>query len=379
MPLEISRFGEPLSSAASPAGRTVVSSAEQLISSRNCNAVRWYVLTLPAGHRGPATGLRQELDRRIRNGEPAFEYFAPTYVEVRNEGGRFINTRRPLLYNYVFIRQSENEIYRMKRQLQHYNFLPRVRAGAESHYPYLTDEAMRNLRWVARSYSDELPVYVPEAERLMKGDRVRIIAGQFEGAEATVVSSPGAGQKEVMVCIENWMWVPLLHVRPGEYEIIALNDSGKHRYTRLDNDRLITGLHEALGRFHSPEGATDDDRALAGEAIRQYGNLQMESDVMRCKLYAQLLSAYTLTGDEEACRELLGTIRSILPAIRAEQSAALLLVTLYGCTNNYQYHLQAHAIVDRWRTETNPKKSKLRLIRWLDDCDRWFGHETPHC
>ena len=82
------------------------------------------------------------------------------------------------------------------------------------------------------------------------------------------------------------MWVPLLHVRPGEYEIIALHEGGKHVYTRLDNDRLQEGLHEAMGRCFSPGGATDEDRALAAETIRQYGRLQVDSDVLRSKLYS---------------------------------------------------------------------------------------------
>ena len=68
---------------------------------RNSRAVRWYVLALPSRHRGAAKGLQAELDRRLRNGEPAFEYFAPTYVEVREEKGVWVKTARPLLYNYV--------------------------------------------------------------------------------------------------------------------------------------------------------------------------------------------------------------------------------------------------------------------------------------
>lgn len=57
-----------------------------------------------------------------------------------------------------------------------------------------------------------------------------------------------------MVCVENWMWVPLLRVMPGEYEVIALNDEDKHVYTRLDNDCMLNGLHSALQRYHSAEG-----------------------------------------------------------------------------------------------------------------------------
>lgn len=355
--------------------------SEQLRARKNSNAVRWYVLALPTSRQGhyqgnPARALRMELERRTRNGEPVFEYFAPSYVEVRKQHGELVRTNHPLLYNYVFIHASEAEIYRMKRFLPQYNFLPRVREKDDAYYPYLSDEAMENLKWVAASYSDVLPVYTPGPERLMKGDRIRITEGQFKGVEASVIIQPGGGRKEVMVCVENCMYVPLLCVEPGQYEVIALNADNRHVYTRLNGDRLPAGLHKALKRYHSPEGVTDADRALASEVLQQYVNLQLDSDVMRCKLYSMLLPAYAILGDREAFDQLLGTVRSILPLIRAEQSRSLLLVTLYGCTNCCLDYEQAHAAVDPWRGEQPLKKSKAQLLRRLDDYDCWLSHHT---
>ena len=52
---------------------------------------------------------------------------------------------------------------------------------------------MRNLRWVAEAYRGELPVYVPESGRLVKGDRVRITEGEFKGVEAVVAVQPVPG------------------------------------------------------------------------------------------------------------------------------------------------------------------------------------------
>lgn len=355
--------------------------SEQLRARKNSNAVRWYVLALPTSRQGhyqgnPARALQMELERRARSGEPVFEYFAPSYVEVRKQHGELVRTNHPLLYNYVFIHASEAEIYRMKRFLPQYNFLPRVREKDDAYYPYLSDEAMENLKWVAASYSDVLPVYTPGPERLMKGDRIRITEGQFKGVEASVIIQPGGGRKEVMVCVENCMYVPLLCVEPGQYEVIALNADNRHVYTRLNGDRLPAGLHEALKRYHSPEGVTDADRALASEVLQQYANLQLDSDVMRCKLYSMLLPAYAILGDREAFDQLLGTVRSILPLIRAEQSRSLLLVTLYGCTNCCLDYEQAHAAVDPWRGELQLKKSKAQLLRRLDDYDCWLGHRA---
>lgn len=233
---------------------------------------------------------------------------------------------------------------------------------------------MANLRWVARSYSDVLPVYVPQPDKLRKGDRVRITEGRFQGAEAEVVIQPGAGRKDVVVCVDNWMWVPLLHVRPGQYEVISLNADGKHVYTRLDNDRYSAGLHQALCRYHSPQGVTDADRALAAEVLRLYAGLRLDTDVMRCKLYALLLPARVILGQVDECRELLSVARTFLPLIKAEQSRALLLVTLYGCTDSSIYYEQAHELLAPWRRQSGLKKSKLRLLQCLDDYDRVLGH-----
>lgn len=346
----------------------------QMDAMRNSRAVRWYVLALPSCHKGAAGGLQSELDRRRRRGEPLFEFFAPTYMEVRRKGGDWVRTSRPLLYNYVFVRASENEIYRMMTSgLGVYSFLPRIRDGREEHYPYLSDKVMDNLKWVARSYSDVLPVCPLKPEYLLKGDRVRITGGQFKDAEATVFSSPGPGQKEVIVCVDNWLCVPLVHVRPDQYEIISLNPASSRLYTRLDNARLLGQLHSALVRFHGG-GVTEKDRETARGALRHYRHIEADSDIMRCRLYSILLPAYTVLGDEEGCRHMIETIMGLLPLVKAEQAKALLLVTLYGCTDSSIWYSQAHALVDRWEDGDNLKKSRLRIMDWLDDFDKSFGH-----
>ena len=114
---------------------------------------------------------------------------------------------------------------------------------------------------------------------------------------------------------------------------------------------------------------------MAREVLRSYGSLCAETDVMRCKIYSLLLSAYKLLGDEEEFTRLHDTMRGMLPVVKAPQSRALLLVTLYGCTDSALYRQMAHEVVDPWRGESSPKKSKLSLIRRLDDYDGWLNHE----
>ena len=189
------QFDKPKRSVASP---------EALEALRNNNAVRWYVLSLPDCHRGGVRGLQREQDRRIQAGEPSFGFFAPSYQEVRRIDGKFVNTQRPLLFNYVFVRASERDVFQLMQRFPVLSFLPRVRERKREYFPYLSDAAMENLQWVARSYSNTLPVYIPQPDGLRKGDRIRITEGRFKGVEATVVIQPGAGRKDVMVC--DWRW-----------------------------------------------------------------------------------------------------------------------------------------------------------------------------
>lgn len=59
------------------------------------------------------------------------------------------------------------------------------------------------------------------------------------------------------------------------------------------------------------------------------------------------------------------------PGDKSGQSRALLLVTLYGCTDSSLYQRMAHELVGPWMEEASPKRSKSVLIRRLRDYDRW--------
>ncbi len=336
-------------------------------------------MVYPSGSRGLTDGLERELARRMRFGEPLFEYYAPMFVETREVDGRICSSNKALLFNYFFIHASESEIYRLKKNEEQYNFLPRVNEkDGGYHYPYISDEEMRNFKWVVRSYSGQVPLCSIDPAYLVKGDRIRITKGRFKGVEATVMSRPGSGQKEFMVLMDRWLSVPLLKVHEGEYEVINLAAGSKNAdkpltYTKLDNEKIINGLHEALCRYHREE-TTAEDRRMAEEILREYSDMTVNSNVLRAKLYALLLTACTILNDVERTEGLKKLIQLMLPSVTAGQSAALLYVSLYGCTDNSVYYDMAHGITDAWRLEPSPKKNKQLLLKRLEDYDRVLGH-----
>ena len=77
---------------------------------------------------------------------------------------------------------------------------------------------------------------------------------------------------------------------------------------------------------------------------------------------------------KEEFERLVGTVQGMLPLIKAEQSRALALVTLYGCTDSSIYYNWAHEAIDPWKKEEKPKKSKQQLINRLTDYDQWLNH-----
>ncbi len=340
------------------------------ISSRN--TVRWYLMVYPYGRKGLIYGLEREIARRERAGEPQIEFFAPVYVEAKEVNNRIVRTEKQLFYNYVFVRASENEIFRMKKFEEQYNFLRReTSSGGEVFYPYVSDEVIQNLKWIARSYSDVIPVYTGDTSWLVKGDRIRITAGPLKGVEANIYDSRTNNHKEIMVVVDNGMIVPLLHIKERQYKVIALSGKAPDNITIAED--LIPNLHSILCRWMTDE-STPEDESFVKNTISRYADKEPGSGVMRCKYFSILLMAYTVLHDMESKANLLGIINAILPAITAEQSKALLLTILYGCTDDSIYYRQAHGIIDSWTRESSPKKSKQQLIRMLSDYDRILGH-----
>ncbi len=349
---------------------TAVIAAKNAIS---LNVVRWYLIIYPYGRKHLPVGLNREINRRDKAGETPIEYFAPQYVEAREVDGKIVTTNKALFENYVFVKSSIKEIFVMKRYEERYNLARKeYRNNGEYYYPYVSDEVIENLKWIAQSYSGVIPIYVDDTSWLIKGDRVRITSGPLKGIEATLFSNRKNNRKEIMVVIDNWMSVPLLHVKENQYVVIALNGKTDKKEIKIGDD-IIPRLHEILCRKYN--GVLDEeDKKYVSDIIAGYSRLEVHTDVIRCKLYSILLMAYTIGKQTERRANLIGNIHVILPAITAEQSKALLLTTLYGCTDNNLYYRHAHKIVDQWKLEDNPKKSKRELIQRLNDYDRYLGH-----
>lgn len=338
--------------------------------------VRWYLMFFPFGKKGLTVGLDRELERRKCSGETPFEYFATTYAETKDVDGKLVTTQESLLYNYFFIHCNEDDLFVLKRNQPQYSVLRRVtNSDGSYYYPYVKDSTIKTLKWIARSYGGYIPLYLLDQTLLIKGDRIKITKGQFKGIEAHLVTRPKSTVSQIMVFVDNWMCVPLMNVHPTQYEVIDINDSKEKEKCPhgLDNSNLSQELHDALCRFHKGE-TTEEDTKLAKNTYLMFSELKADTSILRCKLYSILLPACTILGDKDKTGGILKLVQVMLPKITAEQSLALLMVTLYGCTDNVFYHEKAHQLIESWKREEAPKKSKQILIQRLADYDKCLEH-----
>ncbi len=337
---------------------------------------RWYIMFFPWGKSGLTVGLEQELKRRKAAAQKPFEYFAPTYVVMKEVDGKMVTSTENMLYNYFFVHASEDDLFEIKRHQPQYSVMrPEISKDGTRYYPYVSDNTIKVLQWVARSFGGRIPVCFIDQRLLIQGDRIRITKGRFKGTEAHLVTKPGSDRKDVMVYVDNWMCVPLMNVHPEQYTIIGLNDTHEPAKDSpsLDNVSLTQKLHEALCRFHRGE-TTECDTLLAERVCSEFTDFKAATSLQRCKQYSLLLPANTILGKTDKAHHILSLMQVLLEEIRSEQTIVSSLLTIYGCTDNAFDYEKAHEIIDAWAREEAPKKSRQRLIDRLADYDKCFGH-----
>ena len=127
----------------------------------------------------------------------------------------------------------------------------------------------------------------------------------------------------------------------------------------------------SVARVHLFENGTGSI-TINGRDIDEYFGLETLKMVVRQPLAAtETLGKVDIVATVEG-----GGVSGQAGALRHGVARALLLVTLYGCTGSRDCCDRAHAIIDGWRKEPAPRKSKRRLMRWLEDFDRWLGEDA---
>ena len=176
------------------------------------NALAWYVLRVTYQREIAASKVLKKLQ---------IEHYVPTVrTRIRNEKGVAIGWKtEPLVHNYIFIRDTYENIKKLKQgKLDYLRFIMgKDDTGLLSVPQYVPDKQMADFIRVVRTMGSK-PVD-PDID-LKKGDRVRVLTGPFEGVEGVFVRMPNRHEKRVVIKIEGIAAVATMAMKAEDIEKI---------------------------------------------------------------------------------------------------------------------------------------------------------------
>ncbi len=147
------------------------------------------------------------------------EVFIPMhYVDVVR-GGVIRHCLEPVIRNIVFVRTERPLLDRAKQDLES-KWAIRLFMNHETRQPIvIPEDEMRSFIAVAGTYDEQLLFLGIEEVNYKVGDRIRVIAGPFRGAQGRLLRIKG--HKRLVVEIESIMAVATAYIPPQMVEKIG--------------------------------------------------------------------------------------------------------------------------------------------------------------
>lgn len=164
--------------------------------------------------------VKEDLDARgVTN-------FVPMQYRREERGGVMVKRLVPSVHNLIFINMTPSEMTEYKKTTA----LPiRYIMNRETRKPItVPNRDMENFIKVAGTYEEKLIYLNPDPGDFTQGERVRVIGGEFEGAEGIFVRVKG--DRRVLINIPGVVAVASTYVHPSMIEKITDDDEN-----RLDN------------------------------------------------------------------------------------------------------------------------------------------------
>lgn len=353
---------------------------------------QWYVLKC----RRQILKSRDILHELRKSHAEDFEFFLPTRFVVEQVGGRRRRVEKAVAFNFAFV----NCRYALLRQLVEdyaHLFLLQYRRMGQSDTPCLAkdrllvvpDAEMEMFMRTIGAYDGTVPALLPEEADLEKGDRVRIIGGQFDGIEGILVTRQGKDGGRVLVKVSEVMCVPTLEIEPEYIEVLEFAPESRHLYKKFDSyiqkirHTLKACLYHEMGLSLPPAAGehlraayanTGKGQTEAAMFLRRFGNFRPATLNQRARKLVFLLMSYKVTGQVKAINDLLAETEDFDRHLTAVTQQAFLRVYLYAVSGQRRHlELASQAV----KALENAKKSDLlrnMLAEDLRDFRLIYGH-----
>ena len=155
----------------------------------------WYVLRVT---------YQRELTAKTKLDEYQIENFVPTQkVRVKGRNGKLTWVTQVLLHNYIFVFTTKERIQELKKEeIPYLRFVMCNDENGLRKIQTVPERQMQNFIAIAGTEDERVMYLNPDEIDLSKGDKVRVLAGPFEGVEGTFMRVVnGKREKRVVVKI----------------------------------------------------------------------------------------------------------------------------------------------------------------------------------
>lgn len=309
----------------------------------------------------------------------SIEYFLPSYFSVQNgPHGHKIKRERALMFNMLFLHCSLDEAVRfvsfhreinfMYRPVQHEDrsiialnrYLDRKgESGDERMVAKYDDATFRSvviipdrqmemfIKTVNAAKSASIPYVRPSEIDLEKGDKVRIVGGDYDGVEGILESTKGKDGGVVFVHIDNFIATRTAEIRPEFIQILEFAKTGKHMYKKFDS--FMTRGERCVKSLLSGKGISKRDHDYFHIFTNRFSSLLTPTVNMTAKLNLYMFIAHSCIGNEVEAADYENKLYDYFPKINSDPMKAQCLTFLYACTMNPKYKDRFITLINEWR------------------------------
>ena len=173
----------------------------------------WYAMRATYG---------RNLEAKKALDEAAVENYVPMrYVVTTDKRGRRVKKFVPVVRDLVFIRTTQSGMLLLKEKHEYLRNIYVPTEEGKKRPVIVPEDQMANFIKVTGTAADGLLFFSPDEVNLIKGTRVRIHGGQFDGLEGTFIKVKGARDRRVVVEIEGVIVVATCTLKCDLVEVLT--------------------------------------------------------------------------------------------------------------------------------------------------------------
>lgn len=188
---------------------------EEDLHNGNVKKAEWFVLN--------AYAHKTLWAEKVLGGEGGLPYFIPKRYVIRKFGATPKRMLVPLIPNMIFVHSDYASIHQLQSAFSFLGFATCLKDGHRTPL-VVPDGAMENFRKVAEHYEKDLLYFKPDEINLKRGEYIRIVGGDFNGAVGRLMHAKGRHSRRVIVEIPKLISVGTTEIEPEFIQILTKDD-----------------------------------------------------------------------------------------------------------------------------------------------------------